>query len=101
VSAASDWFEREAAGAPAALRDRAARFLDGVPPSADVAQDLAAAATAALAAALARPGDRSTALDLLAADALVTLALKAQAVERPEALGVFAAALASAGAAVR
>ena len=91
VSAARDWFEREAAGAPEALRARAAGFLE----------DRAAAATAALAAALARRGDRSAALDLLAADALVTLALKARAVERPGALAAFAAALGGVGKAGR
>jgi hypothetical protein len=101
VSARSDWFGRESAGAPQALRDRAARFLEAQPPSGDVAEQLAAAATAALAAALAHPGDRSSALDLLAADALVTLALKARAVARPDGLAAFAEALGTAGAAVR
>jgi hypothetical protein len=42
---------------------------------------------------LARAGDRSVALDLLAADALVTLALLAQAQQAPERLGAFAAAV--------
>jgi len=101
VSAARDWFEREAAGAPEALRAHAAGFLEDREPGADVAEDLAAAATAALAAALARRGDRSAALDLLAADALVTLALKARAVERPGALAAFAAALGGVGKAGR
>ena len=40
---------------------------------------------------LARAGDRSVALDLLAADALVTLALLAQAESAPEQLDDFAA----------
>lgn len=48
---------------------------------------------------LARAGDRSVALDLLAADALVTLALLAQAQQAPERLGTFAAALLRDGAA--
>jgi hypothetical protein len=39
------------------------------------------------------PGDRSAALDLLAADALVTLALLAQAERAPDDLGAFATAL--------
>jgi len=39
---------------------------------------------------LARAGDRSVALDLLAADALVTLALLAQAESAPERLDDFA-----------
>jgi hypothetical protein len=38
-------------------------------------------------------GDRSVALDLLAADALVTLALLAQAQASPERLGEFAASV--------
>jgi hypothetical protein len=40
-----------------------------------------------------REGDRSVALDLLAADALVTLALLAQAQQAPGRLGGFAAAV--------
>jgi hypothetical protein len=39
---------------------------------------------------LAHPGDRSVALDLLAADALITLALLAQAQTAPEQLEEFA-----------
>jgi len=42
---------------------------------------------------LVRPGDRSVALDLLAADALVTLALKAQAAHDPASLDRFAGEL--------
>lgn len=54
---------------------------------------LAAFGRRALERVLAREGDRSVALDLLAADALVTLALLAQAQQAPEELGAFAAAL--------
>jgi hypothetical protein len=39
------------------------------------------------------PGDRSIALDLLAADALITLALLAQAQDAPAELGAFATSL--------
>ncbi|HYC33936.1 MAG TPA: hypothetical protein VEB59_16720 [Gemmatimonadales bacterium] len=42
---------------------------------------------------LAHPGDRSAALDLLAADALITLALLAQADRDPARLAEFAAGL--------
>ena len=56
-------------------------------------EDLAAAARHALDQVAAHPGDRSVALDLLAADALITLALLAQAERRPADLGDFAAAL--------
>jgi hypothetical protein len=60
---------------------------------------LAASGGGALDLVLARAGDRSVALDLLAADALVTLALLAQAQQAPERLGPFAAALLRDGAA--
>jgi hypothetical protein len=54
-------------------------------------ESLAAAGRRALDQVLGRAGDRSVALDLLAADALVTLALLAQAQASPERLGEFAA----------
>lgn len=54
---------------------------------------LAAAGRRALEEVVAHPGDRSVALDLLAADALITLALLAEAQRRPERLGEFAAGL--------
>jgi hypothetical protein len=54
---------------------------------------LARSGRRALDRVLARAGDRSVALDLLAADALVTLALLAQAQTSPERLGDFAAAV--------
>jgi hypothetical protein len=51
---------------------------------------LAAAATAALDAATGQPEGRAAALDLLAADALITLALLAQAESDPSRLHEFA-----------
>ena len=51
------------------------------------------APTNALDQVLAHPGDRSVALDLLAADALVTLALLAQAQRAPERLSEFAGSI--------
>jgi hypothetical protein len=54
---------------------------------------LAAAGRRALEQVVAHAGDRSVALDLLAADALITLALLAEAQRRPERLGEFAAGL--------
>lgn len=95
------WFQEESAGAPAALRARAASYLERGAVSEDRAADLAAAAGAALAATLAHPGGRDVALDLLAADALVTLALKAQAERNPADLGRFAAGLRTGGPAIR
>ena len=62
-----------------------------------LADALAAAGRRALERVAAHPGDRSVALDLLAADALITLALLAEAERRPERLGQFAAGLVRAG----
>ncbi len=55
-----------------------------------MAERLLAAGDAALRAALVAPGDRAAALDLLSADALITLALVARAEAEPEALEAFA-----------
>ena len=97
VTPALDWFHRESAGAPSVLRTRAALYLEATDGSGDMADDLAAAANAALRAALGHRGGRDVALDLLAADALVTLSLKARAVADPAGLGGFAARLRAAG----
>jgi len=59
----------------------------------DVPSALAEAATAALEAAVAGPSGREAAADVLAADALVTLALQAQAEHDPAGLPAFAEAL--------
>lgn len=58
---------------------------------------LANAGQAALERVLAHTGDRSAALDLLAADALVTLGLQAQAQDAPEGLEEFATSVLRAG----
>ena len=65
------WFVDRTAGAPGALGARARHYLEAVPVA----------------------GSRAAALDLLAADGLITLALLAQAEDRPEALGDFASSL--------
>lgn len=75
------------------LRLRAAEWLAQAPAGADSAARLAHAADRALAGALARGEGRAAALDLLAADALVTLALLARAESAPGALADFATAL--------
>ena len=83
-----EWVVQHTSQAPEALRDRVrefARAASGNPPEA-----LAAAGQAALERVLSHSGDRSAALDLLAADALVTLALLAQAEAEPERLEEFA-----------
>ena len=68
-------------------------YLAGADPDAVTSEALAGSGRRALDRVLARAGDRSVALDLLAADALVTLALLAQARTSPERLGDFAAAV--------
>lgn len=83
------WLDRRTAEAPEALRAKvyhyAAAAGDGPRP-----ETLARAGWIALEGVLAHPGDRGAALDLLAADALVTLALLAQAEANPRELGAFA-----------
>ena len=65
----------------------------GASDAAPLPDSLANAGRRALDAVAAHAGDRSVALDLLAADALITLALLAQAEHQPERLGEFAAGL--------
>jgi hypothetical protein len=65
-------------------------YASQVSPEPTIAQALARAGEAALSRALEHPGDRSAALDLLAADALVTLALLAQAEQGAADLAGFA-----------
>jgi hypothetical protein len=88
MSLLEEWLDRHTARAPAALRARVREFAcsgAGTPPEA-----LASAGQAALDRVLSHPGDRSAALDLLAADALITLALLAQAEIAPDRLEEFA-----------
>ena len=84
------WLEARSTGAPAALRHRVRQYLDSIPKGPDLPADLAAAAGRALEATIQGGGSRAAALDLLAADALVTLALQAQAEEDPAGLAAFA-----------
>ena len=86
------WLERHAAHAPPVLRDRVKEFLAAAPAGA-LPGRLSAAGAAALASAEARLEDRAAALDLLAADALVTLALLAEAQREPAGLHAFAGAM--------
>jgi hypothetical protein len=95
------WFADHSEGAPVALRERAAAFLRQVEDEPDPSRRLARAAMDALAAALERPSNRAAALDLLAADALLTLALLRHAETQPADLAAFAADLRAAGVAVR
>ena len=86
------WLDRCTSQAPPALRVRVIEYA--LAASGDsLSALLAAAGQAALTRVLSHSGDRSAALDLLAADALITLALRAQAEELPERLEEFAAAV--------
>jgi hypothetical protein len=97
----SVWLDRHTNRAPEPLRERVQRHLSG-PATAASAETtpgaLAAAGRRALEQVLVHPGDRTVALDLLAADALVTLALLAQAQRDPGRLADFAAGILRAGA---
>lgn len=90
---AGTWLDRHTAAAPEALGARVRHYAAPGSGRTDVAAALAAAGDAALARVLAHPGDRSVALDLLAADALVTLGLLALAESGPERLEAFADSL--------
>jgi hypothetical protein len=89
----ADWVERHTREAPAALRTRVQQHVASVDGIQAVPDALARAAQEALGQVLTHPGDRSVALDLLAADALITLALLAQAQRAPDRLGEFAASI--------
>jgi hypothetical protein len=89
------WLERHTSQAPSVLRDRV-RFYAGAA-GGDGADALAAASRNALSRVLSHPGGRPVALDLLAADGLITLALLAQAETSPARLRDFAASLLAAG----
>jgi hypothetical protein len=83
------WLDQHTSRAPAPLRQRVKEYALSV--SGDsYAASLAAAGQSALDRVLSHPGDRSAALDLLAADALITLALLAQAEAAPHRLEEFA-----------
>jgi hypothetical protein len=85
----ADWLDLHTSQAPPALRARVEQYaIRGSGPS--LPMTLASAGQAALQEALSHPGDRTAALDLLAADALITLALLAQAETGPEGLEEFA-----------
>ncbi|MFL5507057.1 MAG: hypothetical protein ACJ8AU_09250 [Gemmatimonadales bacterium] len=86
------WLERHTAQAPPTLRERVMRYA-GEAKAGTLPARLAAAGVSALAWVESHPGDRSAALDLLAADALVTLALLAQAQQDATRLHAFAGSM--------
>lgn len=89
--AATSWLQRRAEGAPDLLRERALAYAQEGDPAA--AGSLGAAGLRALHATLNLGPDRRAALDLLAADALVTLALLARAEADPAGLADLARSL--------
>ncbi len=89
-----EWTERHTAEAPQVLRARVVTLVSmATLPPGTLPERLAYAGRRALMNVCDHPGDRSVALDLLAADALITLALLAQAELHPTELGDFAEAL--------
>lgn len=86
---------RRSDGAAEVLRRRADEFLSTAVLDDDPAVELAASAERALHSALTRADRRDGALDLLVADALVTMALETRAEADPSRLAQFAAALRS------
>ena len=97
---AADWLAAGTSGAPADLVSRAEEWVARIAPTGSASDDLASAGRAALDAAIRDSGGRPAAADLLAADALVTLALEARAAEDPASLGEFAASVRRSGALV-
>ena len=94
MSAALAWFAARTSGAPERLSARAAGYLTAAEAEAGgLAAQLALAGQRALDASIAAGDDRAAAIDLLAADALITLALLRLAEERPEQLQSEAQAL--------
>jgi hypothetical protein len=87
------WLAARTARGPAALRARVLEHAAAVGEAASPPERIALAAERVLAIVEEHPGDRTVALDLLAADALITLALLAQAESAPERLGEFAESL--------
>lgn len=85
----NQWLNERTSQAPAALRQRVKEYARSAPGGSRAAS-LVSAGQLALDRVLSHSGDRSAALDLLAADALITLALLAQAEAAPDRLEEFA-----------
>jgi hypothetical protein len=98
VSAAEAWIEARTRGAPPALLVRVREHLASVPDH-TLGVRLAQAGELALRASIHSGSGREGALDLLAADALITLALLESAERDPEQLGATAQRLRSVAAA--
>ncbi len=92
MTAVIAWFDRHVAGAPTVLAARARHYLSG-DSGATPADRCAVAGSAALHAAESAGVGREAALDLLAADALITLTLLDLADRTPATLAEDAARL--------
>lgn len=97
MSPTTDWLAARTSGAPPELRARVAAWVAEVGTLPADPMTLAEAGRRALASAIAHGTGRAVALDLLAADALVTLALQAQAERAPGGLAAFARELREVG----
>jgi hypothetical protein len=100
VKSALTWLEARGSGAPIALLERARQYVDQAGQGSDPAQVLAQAGVTAMEATVRSGSGRAAALDLLAADGLVTLALLVQAELDPASLPSFARRVRHAGAAI-
>lgn len=87
------WMLAHTGRGPAVLRDRVLEHTAVASEAPTIADHLALVAERVLAIVEEHPGDRRIALDLLAADALITLALLAKAEMAPGELGAFAEGL--------
>lgn len=87
------WLEARTVRGPTILRNRVLEHARAPSEAGSVAEHLSLVAERVLAIVEEHPGDRSIALDLLAADALITLALLAQSEAAPETLDAFAEGL--------
>jgi hypothetical protein len=87
------WLDARTSNAPVPLRERVLEQALAAPATGSHAEHLGITAQELLSKVEEHPGDRSVALDLLAADALITLALLARAEEAPEQLAEFATEL--------
>lgn len=87
-----EWLTNHTTGAPARLREQVLAHFDATA-AGPLTTRLATAGDAALRSATTAGRGRATALDLLAADALITLALLATAQRSPATLAEDAAAL--------
>ncbi len=87
------WLEARTVRGPTVLRNRVLEHARAPSDATSIAEHLSLVAERVLAIVEEHPGDRSIALDLLAADALITLALLAQSEAAPQQLEAFAEGL--------